>query len=134
MNNRNNLELPENRPIQIPNQLPFLEDICWQINDVYQLTTYEMLQHYEQGWRYRDTFQSMTEAEKEFIKCLSIQYDSWLDTEIMTFKNPYHRNILEVLGSLDSDLLESNFAYFGGGTVIALDNQEYRFRSFSDQL
>jgi hypothetical protein len=44
----------------------------------------------------------------------------------MTFKNIHHQNILRILKALNSNLLEMNFAYFGGGTLIALDNQEYR--------
>lgn len=112
---------------QIPQKLPFLEDISWQTDDVYKFSPREMLQRYERGWRYREIFQSMTETEREFIKKLSVKYDSWLDTAIMTFQNPYHKNILKVLTDLNSNLLETNYTYFGGGTVIALDNQEYRW-------
>lgn len=71
-----------NEEIRIPVELPFLQDICWQIDNVYKLTTYEMLERYEQGWRYRETFNSMSKTEKEFIKYLSVQYDSWLDTQL----------------------------------------------------
>lgn len=112
---------------QIPQKLPFLEDISWQIDDVYKFSPREMLQRYERGWRYRKMFKSITETEREFIKKLSVKYDSWLDIAIMTFQNPHHKNILTVLTDLNSNLLETNYTYFGGGTVIALDNQEYRW-------
>lgn len=44
----------------------------------------------------------------------------------MTFRLDHHNKILTILESLDSDLLEKSFAYFGGGTLIALDFGEYR--------
>jgi hypothetical protein len=80
MADMNNADLLENIPI--PSKLPFLEDLCWQTDDIYKFTAYEMLELYERGWRYKDVFKSMTEAEKEFIKQLSLKYNSWLDTEL----------------------------------------------------
>jgi hypothetical protein len=44
----------------------------------------------------------------------------------MTFRLDHHKKILTILESLDSDLLKESFAYFGGGTLIALDFGEYR--------
>jgi hypothetical protein len=67
--------------LQIPSKLPFLEDICWQTENVYRFTPYEMLQKYERGWRYKEMFKSMTVLEKEFIKNLSLIYSSWLDAD-----------------------------------------------------
>jgi hypothetical protein len=43
----------------------------------------------------------------------------------MTFKNIHHQHILRVLKALNSNLLEMNFAYFGGGTVIAKAQNAY---------
>jgi Nucleotidyl transferase AbiEii toxin, Type IV TA system len=51
---------------------------------------------------------------------------------IMTFNNKHHQNILKVLNSLNSELLEDTLAYFGGGTVISLDNNEFRFSNDID--
>jgi Nucleotidyl transferase AbiEii toxin, Type IV TA system len=44
----------------------------------------------------------------------------------MTFRLDHHNKILTILESLDVDLLKESFAYFGGGTLIALDFGEYR--------
>lgn len=44
----------------------------------------------------------------------------------MIFEFEHHNQILKLLRSLDSDLLLRSHAYFGEGTVLALDFQEYR--------
>lgn len=44
----------------------------------------------------------------------------------MLFKLEHHNNILEVLKSLNAELLEKSSAYFGGGTLLTLDLEEYR--------
>lgn len=45
----------------------------------------------------------------------------------MTFKLDYYNKILTILESLDSDVFEEGSAYFGGGTLIALDFGEYHW-------
>lgn len=45
----------------------------------------------------------------------------------MTFKLAHHNKILMILESLDSEVLNKGSAYFGGGTLIALDFGEYRW-------
>jgi hypothetical protein len=45
----------------------------------------------------------------------------------MTFRLEHHNKILTILESLDSDVLKEGSAYFGGGTLLALDFQEYRW-------
>ncbi|GAA6618768.1 nucleotidyl transferase AbiEii/AbiGii toxin family protein [Scytonema sp. NUACC26] len=45
----------------------------------------------------------------------------------MKFKYDYHNKILTILESLNAEVLQKSFAYFGGGTVITLDNEEYRW-------
>ncbi len=45
----------------------------------------------------------------------------------MTFQFAHHNTILTILKSLNSDVLRKSFAYFGGGTLIALDFEEYRW-------
>lgn len=45
----------------------------------------------------------------------------------MTFRLDHHNKILTILESLNSDLLKEGSAYFGGGTLIALDFGEYRW-------
>jgi Nucleotidyl transferase AbiEii toxin, Type IV TA system len=45
----------------------------------------------------------------------------------MTFRLAHHNKILTILESLNADVLRESFAYFGGGTLIALDFEEYRW-------
>lgn len=44
----------------------------------------------------------------------------------MTFKIPQHNSILIILESLDCEVLQKSCAYFGSGTLIALEFNEYR--------
>ena len=44
----------------------------------------------------------------------------------MSFRLDHHNKILTILQSFNSNLLKQSFAYFGGGTLIALDFEEYR--------
>lgn len=42
------------------------------------------------------------------------------------FRRPHHQRIAEALSVLDADLLAQHNCWFGGGTAIVLDNNEYR--------
>lgn len=44
----------------------------------------------------------------------------------MTFRLDQHNKILTILECLDCDVLKKGSAYFGGGTLLALDFKEYR--------
>lgn len=45
----------------------------------------------------------------------------------MTFRLDHHNKILTILESLDPEVLKKGSAYFGGGTLLALDWGEYRW-------
>jgi hypothetical protein len=45
----------------------------------------------------------------------------------MTFRLEHHNKILTILESLDPEVLKKGSAYFGGGTLLALDFGEYRW-------
>jgi hypothetical protein len=62
----------------VPEELPFLESICWQRADVYQFTPEEMLSRYERGWEYRQLFSNLEIEELGFLKELAKRYHSWL--------------------------------------------------------
>ncbi len=64
--------------IAIPERLPFLESICWQVADVYKLSLEKMLSRYERGWEYRDLFNNLNDEEIKFISELAKHYNSWL--------------------------------------------------------
>ncbi len=108
-----------------PRQLPFLEFLGWQIADVYRLTQLEMLASYERGWRYR-TITNLPASELAFIKQLVFIHQSWLSSEFVNFQIRYHQLIYQILENLDREFLSDCRAYFGGGTLLALDLGEYR--------
>jgi hypothetical protein len=45
----------------------------------------------------------------------------------MCFRLDHHNKILTILESFNQKLLKESFAYFGGGSLIALDHEEYRW-------
>lgn len=45
----------------------------------------------------------------------------------MTFRLEHHNKILVILECLDCEVLRKGSAYFGGGTLLALDFGEYRW-------
>lgn len=68
--------------IQIPEELPFLKAISWQVKDIKNFTLEEMLISYERGWRYLDVLGEPSEEELVFIKELIQRYGSWLANDI----------------------------------------------------
>ncbi len=111
--------------VQQPLKLPFLEFLGWQIADVYSLSQPEMLANYERGWRYRNLI-NPTASELAFIKQLVFTHQSWLFSEFMEFQIGHHQRICRVLENLNHEFLSTCHAYFGGGTLLALDLGEYR--------
>lgn len=45
----------------------------------------------------------------------------------MKLRFEHHKKIITVLECLDSDILRKGSAYFSGGTLLALDFEEYRW-------
>jgi hypothetical protein len=50
----------------------------------------------------------------------------------MTFRLEHHNKILTILECLDDEVLRDGSAYFGGGTLLALDFEEYRWSNDVD--
>ncbi|MEH1909428.1 nucleotidyl transferase AbiEii/AbiGii toxin family protein [Nostoc sp.] len=50
----------------------------------------------------------------------------------MSFRFEHHKKILTVLECLDSDILRKGSAYFGGGTLLAFEFEEYRWSNDID--
>lgn len=68
--------------LQIPEELPFLKAICWQIENIKNFTPEEMLISYERGWRYLDVLGKPSPEELVFIKALIQRYGSWLVADV----------------------------------------------------
>jgi hypothetical protein len=118
--------------LSIPANLPFLSAICWQVQDIHNLSTAEMLRRYERGWHYRDSLESINAEERFFIDSLIATYGSWIVTNPM--ERVLHQHILAILGCLNRYFLRNCGAYFGGGTLLALRYGEYRLSQDIDFL
>jgi hypothetical protein len=114
-----------------PSHLPFLTAICWQTADVMQFTPQEMLQQYERGWHYRGILADLTAEEAEFVQGLSDHYGSWI---AMDMHFDVHQHIICILQQLNASFLAECEVYFGGGTLLALQYEEYRLSQDIDFL
>jgi len=63
---------------QVPDQLPFLKAVCWQLDDVHHFTQEEMLNRYERGWNYRGVLEDIQGEELQFLHQLAKTRGSWL--------------------------------------------------------
>jgi Nucleotidyl transferase AbiEii toxin, Type IV TA system len=113
--------------LHVPEKLAFLKSICWQTEDVYKFSPEQMLSRYERGWRYREIFNNLEGEELDFLTALAKAGNSWLQVHIMSFKFDFHNQIITILDSLNAEVLSRGGAYFGGGSLIALDLGEYRW-------
>ncbi|NJM60882.1 MAG: nucleotidyl transferase AbiEii/AbiGii toxin family protein [Oscillatoriales cyanobacterium RU_3_3] len=127
----------------IPDRLPFLQAICWQVTNVKHLSCKEMLNRYESGWHYREVLGKPSLEELAFIQQIGQHYQSWLVAEVQNicplpkitgnlpsframFKREIHQKILTVLRHLNVEFLQECSAYFGGGTLVSMEHGEYR--------
>lgn len=65
-----------------PQQLPFLEAVCWDLADVHKLDLDEMLNRYERGWNYEGTLADLEGQEKAFVHELAEAKGSWLQLNV----------------------------------------------------
>lgn len=75
-------EMHQRNDYHIPEQLPFLTAVCWDLADVHALTIDEMLNRYERGWDYRGTLADLEGQEKVFVRELAIAKGSWLQVDV----------------------------------------------------
>jgi hypothetical protein len=66
----------------VPQELPFLQAVCWQTEDVHRFDPEQMLSRYERGWGYRKIFDNLEGEELEFLRELAKCYHSWLQVEV----------------------------------------------------
>lgn len=69
-------------PKRIPEHLPFLEAICWQIDNARDLSPFEMLCRYERGWRYRGVLADLEGEERAFARQLAKEFGSWIVNDV----------------------------------------------------
>ncbi len=107
-------------------KLPFLESIGWQLKNVYQMTEKEMVQLYQRNWHHQTTFNNLKQEEKDFVHYLAKKYNSWILPDFEMFGIEHHNNILKILDAFNPEVFKKAFAYFDGGTLLALEYDEYR--------
>jgi Nucleotidyl transferase AbiEii toxin, Type IV TA system len=117
-----------------PQNLPFLESIGWQLNNVYQLTEKEMIQLYQRNWYHQTTFNNLKKEEKDFIYYLAQKYHSWILPDLEMFNLEHHNKILKILNAFNPEVLQKASAHFAGGTLLALEYDEYRLSKDIDFL
>lgn len=118
----------------IPQNLPFLESVGWQIKNVYEMTEEEMIQLYQRNWHHQNTFNNLQVEEKHFIHCLAKKYNSWILSDFEMFNLEHHNKILKILNAFNPEVLKKSSAYFCGGTLLALEYDEYRLSKDIDFL
>jgi hypothetical protein len=119
--------------------LPFLQALCWQLTDPEALSSREILQTYERGWRYLGTLAVPNDSEWQLIRNLSNSLGSWLQTNIelgqpQPMKYQWHESILTILSSLRAEVLDAWGVYFGGGTQVSLSCGEHRLSQDIDLI
>ncbi|MEE9353950.1 MAG: hypothetical protein V3U75_00010 [Methylococcaceae bacterium] len=62
----------------IPEHVPLLEAICWQLDDLTQLSDNEILDIYERGWMYKGVLADLSGEELVFLRALAKAKQSWL--------------------------------------------------------
>jgi hypothetical protein len=115
-------------------KLPFLESIGWQLKNVYQLNEKEMIQLYERNWHYRYTFKNLEDEEEGFVYYLAKKYNSWILPDLEMFNVDHHNKILKILKAFNPEVLRNASALFAGGTLLALEYDEYRLSKDIDFL
>ncbi|MBG1258388.1 nucleotidyl transferase AbiEii/AbiGii toxin family protein [Nostoc commune] len=117
-----------------PQNLPFLESIGWQLKNVYQLNEREMIQLYQRNWHYRYTLKNLEDEEEGFVYYLAKKYNSWILPDLEMFHIEHHNQILKILNGFNPEVLRNASALFAGGTLLALEYDEYRLSKDIDFL
>lgn len=66
-------------PLQIPEELPFLESLSWFDTGWRELSPFEMLKRYERGFRHLGVTADPSAEEAAFLRALIRRFGSHLD-------------------------------------------------------
>lgn len=117
----------------IPQSLPLLEALCWNLTDPYSLSGSEMLGIYERYWRFKGILAEPSTEEIRFISYLTSTYQGLplIDQSSYMNKLQLYETIETILSYLNAELLIECGVYLGGGALVNLQSQE-RFRYSQD--
>ena len=119
--------------LTIPESLPLLEALCWNIADPYALSPQDMLRIYESNWRFLEILGKPSKSEIEFIKSISQLYKGLPLVEQIDKKELYSA-INIIFDNLDYELLADCQVYLGGGTLVNLQHDLFRYSQDLDFL
>ncbi len=119
--------------LTIPQSLPLLEALCWNIADPYALSPQDMLSVYETNWQFLGILGSPNKNEIEFIKSISQLYKGLPLVEQIDKKELYSA-ITVIFNNLNYELLADCQVYLGGGTLVNLQHGQFRYSQDLDFL
>lgn len=113
--------------IRIPQKLPLLEHLCWNISSPYQLTPQQILEIYAGRWRYKDVLAAPNLEEQKFIADLERLYGHYpLLINPMTDKDNFFDRIDKILAEFDLTPIPDFPAQLAGGTLLSMEQGRYR--------
>lgn len=118
--------------LKTPSSLPLLEALCWNIKNPYNLTPSEILNIYERYWRFKDVLGEPSPEEIKFINQLTTIKGSYSLVTMTKNKQQHYQNILVILKNLNLEFLRQCEAYLGGGTLINLETDCFRYSADID--
>lgn len=120
--------------IKIPNKLPLLESLCWNIHNPYSLSPKEMLSIYEERWHFKDVLGRLNQDEGRFIRQISTQFQGLPLIEMNDSKEAIFTGIETIISKLDANLFHQHQIMLGGGALIGILHQQLRYSSDLDFL
>lgn len=120
---------------KIPDYLPLLEGLCWNIDNPYSLSSSQMLSIYEERWHFVDVLAQASPEEIKFIEQIILLYEGLpLMAENEIKRDDFFDCIKIMLKRLNVELLERHRIYLAGGSLIGLKHGASRFSGDLDFL
>ena len=120
--------------LKVPQKLPLLEGLCWNISNPYNLTPEQMLGIYEERWHFLEVLGIPSREEAEYIRAISEKFRGLpLIVEDQNKQNVF-ASINWVIDRLDKELFVEQRIVLGGGALIGLKYQQIRYSSDLDFL
>ena len=122
--------------LKIPQYLPLLESLCWNIADPYALSPQEMLGIYEQYWHFKGVLANPSKQESQFIEYLTSTYKGLplINQSLKMDKLNLYETIEIILSYLNTELLIECGVYLGGGALVNLQYDRFRYSQDLDFL
>ena len=121
--------------LKVPDKLPLLEGLCWNIADPYSLSCQEMLGIYEERWHFVGVLGKPSSTETEFIKQITKTFGGLPLLEINDVdRQEFFNCVKAILRKLNIELLERHKTCLGGGSLIGLKHGTLRRSSDLDFL